>query len=40
MKREHVAAAYGERWEELARWIAEIDPERRMVNPFFAELLG
>lgn len=40
VRREHVAAAYGDRWETLARWIAEADPERRMVSPFFAELLG
>lgn len=40
VEREHVAAAYGERWDTLAEWIAAIDPDRRMVNPFFAELLG
>ncbi len=40
VERAHVEAAYGERWDRLARWIAEVDPDRRMVNPFFAELLG
>jgi FAD/FMN-containing dehydrogenase len=40
VEREHVVAAYGEQWAKHARWVAEVDPDRRMVNPFFAELLG
>jgi FAD/FMN-containing dehydrogenase len=37
--REQVSAAYGARWEEFSRWVHEVDPDRRMLNPFFAELL-
>ena len=35
----HVAAAYGERWQRFADWLAEVDPDRRMQNEFFAALL-
>lgn len=34
-----VQQAYGTRWDELSRWLREQDPNRRMVNPFFAELM-
>jgi FAD/FMN-containing dehydrogenase len=34
-----VQQAYGPRWDELSAWVATQDPTRRMVNPFFAELL-
>jgi FAD/FMN-containing dehydrogenase len=37
--RQHVEAAYGERWQQFARWLQTVDPGRRMVNPFFADLL-
>jgi FAD/FMN-containing dehydrogenase len=37
--RTHVAAAYGDRWITLGEWLRTIDPDRRMVNEFFAELL-
>ncbi len=37
--RRQVEAAYGDRWLEFARWVRTMDPARRMVNPFFAELL-
>jgi UDP-N-acetylenolpyruvoylglucosamine reductase len=39
VKREHVVAAYGDRWKKLGDWLRVVDPERRMVNEFFAELL-
>jgi FAD/FMN-containing dehydrogenase len=39
VKREHVVAAYGDRWTELSEWVRSVDPDRRMVNPFFADLL-
>ena len=39
MKREHVVAAYGERWTTLCNWLRTVDPDRRMVNEFFGELL-
>jgi len=35
----HVVAAYGDRWKKLGEWLRTIDPDRRMVNEFFAELL-
>jgi FAD/FMN-containing dehydrogenase len=35
----HVVAAYGERWKTLSAWVRKVDPDGRMVNPFFAELL-
>ncbi len=39
VQREHVVAAYGERWKKLADWLQVADPNRRMVNEFFDELL-
>ena len=39
VKREHVVAAYGERWTTLCHWLRTVDPDRRMVNEFFGELL-
>jgi FAD/FMN-containing dehydrogenase len=39
VRKEHVTAAYGDRWTKLAAWLKTIDPNRRMVNEFFAELL-
>jgi len=38
--RQHVEAAYGRRWQEFRDWVRTADPTGRMVNPFFAELLG
>jgi len=37
--KQQVVDAYGERWTTLSEWIRTVDPDRRMVNPFFAELL-
>ena len=39
VKREHVVAAYGDRWTRLGEWLRTVDPNRRMVNEFFAGLL-
>jgi FAD/FMN-containing dehydrogenase len=39
VKKEHVMAAYGDRWTKLADWLRTVDPNKRMVNEFFAELL-
>jgi FAD/FMN-containing dehydrogenase len=39
VKREHVVAAYGERWTQLSDWVRTVDPRGRMLNPFFKELL-
>jgi FAD/FMN-containing dehydrogenase len=37
--KQHVMAAYGDRWTKLSDWLRTIDPDRRMVNDFFAALL-
>jgi hypothetical protein len=39
VERKHMEAAYGERWQEFARWVRSMDPGGRMLNPFFADLL-
>jgi len=39
VRKEHVVAAYGDRWTQLAGWLATVDPGRRMVNEFFGALL-
>jgi FAD/FMN-containing dehydrogenase len=39
VEKEHVVAAYGERWKQLSDWIRTVDPDGRMPNPFFKELL-
>jgi len=39
VKKEHVVAAYGDRWKTLCDWVRSVDPDRRMLNPFFAELM-
>ena len=39
VKKQHVVSAYGDRWTKLADWLKGIDPNRRMVNEFFAALL-
>jgi hypothetical protein len=40
VERKHVENAYGSRWQEFSDWVREIDPEGRMLNPYFAELLS
>ena len=40
VRKEHVAAAYGERWTQLADRLKTVDPGRRMVNEFFGALLS
>ena len=39
VKREHVVAAYGDRWTTLCNWLRTVDSDRRMVNEFFDALL-
>jgi hypothetical protein len=39
VEREHVEEAYGQRWIEFAKWVQTMDPNKRMVNPFFAGIL-
>ena len=38
--REHVQAAYGQRWADFSNWVRSVDPSGRMLNPFFADLLS
>jgi hypothetical protein len=40
VQRAHVEAAYGQRWFDLVKWLRTMDPEQRMVNPYFAGLMG
>lgn len=37
--REQVVAAYGARWTTLCTWVRQQDPDGRLLNPFFSELL-
>jgi len=39
VEQKHVQAAYGQRWLTLVKWLGTMDPGKRMVNPFFADLL-
>ena len=39
VKRGHVVAAYGDRWKTLCDWLRTVDPQKRMVNEFFEELM-
>lgn len=39
VERKHCDSAYGERWTQFSNWVREVDPERRMLNPFFEPLL-
>jgi FAD binding domain-containing protein len=40
VERRHVEAAYGARWKDFSARVRQADPERRMLNPFFEELLS
>ena len=40
VQRAHVEAAYGQRWFDLVKWLRTMDPGQRMVNPYFAGLMG
>ena len=40
VERKHVEAAYGDRWKQFSDWVRAVDPQGRMLNPFFAELLS
>lgn len=40
VQKEHVIAAYGGRWKKLSGWVKSVDPNGRMLNPFFKELLS
>jgi FAD/FMN-containing dehydrogenase len=38
--RQHCEQAYGPRWTEFSRWVRSVDPDGRMLNPFFRDLLS
>jgi FAD binding domain-containing protein len=40
VEQQHMIAAYGERWREFSAWVRDADPQGRMLNPFFAQLLA
>lgn len=40
VQRKHVEGAYGQQWSEFAQWVKTADPNRRMLNEFFADLLA
>jgi hypothetical protein len=40
VQRAHVEAAYGQRWLDLVKWLRTMDPGQRMVNQYFAGLMG
>jgi FAD/FMN-containing dehydrogenase len=39
VEKAQVVAAYGERWKQLSDWVRTVDPQGRMRNAFFQELL-
>ena len=39
VERPHVAAAYGERWKQYSDWVKSVDPNGRLLNEFFDDLL-
>jgi hypothetical protein len=40
VERKHVEAAYGARWTEFSNWVRSTDPNARMLNSFFGNLLS
>lgn len=40
VERKHVEAAFGDRWFQFSDWVKSVDPNRRMLNPFFAGLVS
>jgi FAD/FMN-containing dehydrogenase len=38
--RAHCERAYGPRWTEFSNWVRSVDPDGRMLNPFFRDLLS
>lgn len=40
VEKRHVEAAYGTRWSAFSAHVRKEDPQGRMLNPFFAELLS
>ncbi len=40
IERAHVENAYGARWKQFSDWVRQVDPNGRMLNPYFAALLS
>jgi hypothetical protein len=40
VERKHCEAAFGARWLEFSEWVRSVDPDARMLNSFFADLLS
>jgi hypothetical protein len=40
VQRQHVEAAYGQRWLQFSAAVRAADPNGRMLNPYFAALLS
>lgn len=40
VERRHVEAAYKARWNDFSARVRKADPQQRMLNPFFADLLS
>jgi hypothetical protein len=40
VERRHVEAAYEARWKAFSARVRKADPQPRMLNPFFADLLS
>jgi UDP-N-acetylenolpyruvoylglucosamine reductase len=40
INRQQCEQAYGARWTEFSQWVNSVDPDHRMVNPFFKDLLS
>ena len=34
-----VQLAFSERWTEFSYWVRSVDPDRRLLNPYFEEIL-
>jgi FAD binding domain-containing protein/D-arabinono-1,4-lactone oxidase len=40
VERKHVEGAYGQRWIDFCEWVRTMDPNGRLLNPFFADLMS
>ncbi len=40
VQRQHVQTAYGQRWTQFSAAVRSMDPQGRMLNPYFAALLS
>lgn len=38
--RQHCEAAFGDRWKQFSAAVHQADPDGRLLNPFFADLLS